>query len=96
MKHLIVEVIQVKGKCAAGYNVGDKFEVNKSVCIDGSKICYFAVSSIMPVLLALQLGNNPKDIGLSNEDGVAYMQCSDIGYPFTPGGSVIFKISSKF
>jgi len=96
MKHLIVEVIQVKGKCVAGYNTGDKFEINKNVCLDGQKICYFAISSLMPAILALQLGNNPKDMGLSNEDNIAYMQCSDIGYPYTPGGSVIFKISPKF
>ena len=96
MKHLIVEVVEVKGRCAAGYNVGDKFEVNQNVSLDGDKICYFAVSSLMPALLALQLGNNPKSIGLSRDEGAAYMQCSDIGHPYTPGGTVIFKIYNKF
>ncbi|MCL5073917.1 MAG: TIGR04076 family protein [Actinobacteria bacterium] len=96
MKHLIVEVADVKGKCLAGYNLGDKFEINANVCIDGQKICYFAISSIMPAILALQLGNDPKDIGLSKEHDAAYMQCSDPGEPFTGGGIVVFKIKYKF
>ncbi|MGM0366208.1 MAG: hypothetical protein ACQEP5_06680 [Actinomycetota bacterium] len=50
----------------------------------------------MPALLALQQGSEPKDIGLSNEDGVAYLQYSDPGEPYTPGGTVIFKIRDKF
>ena len=96
MKHLVVEVVEVRGRCVAGYNIGDKFEINPNVCVDGEKICYFAVSSIMPAILALQLGNDPKDIGLSKEKGVAYMQCSDPGEPFTSGGTVFFKIRCKF
>jgi uncharacterized repeat protein (TIGR04076 family) len=96
MKHLIVEVIEKRGKCAAGYEVGDRFEINKNVSIDGEKICYFAVSSLMPCFLALQMGNEPSGIGLSKENGIAYMQCSDPGEPFTPGGTIIFSIKDKF
>ena len=96
MKRLVVEVVEVKGKCVAGYKVGDSFEINQNVCVEGDKICYFALSSLMPAILALQLGNEPKDIGLSKEVGVSYMQCSDPGEPFTPGAVVIFKIRNKF
>ena len=96
MKHLIVEVVSVEGYCLAGYKVGDTFEVNKNVSLDGQKLCYFAISSLMPVILALQLGNEPSGIGLSKEKGAAYMQCSDPGSPITPGGSVVFKIRDKF
>lgn len=96
MKHLIVEVIEKKGRCAAGYEIGDKFEINKNVSIDGNKICYFAISSLMPCFIALQMGSRPKEIGLSKEEEVSYMQCSDPGEPFTPGGTVIFKIQGKF
>ena len=96
MKHLIVEVVEVRGRCVAGYNVGDSFEVNQNVSLNGDKICYFAVSSLMPAILALQLGNNPKEIGLSNESNCAYMQCSDPGQPYTPGGTVVFKLRYKF
>lgn len=96
MKHLVIEVIEVKGKCIAGYNTGDKFEINQNVCVDGEKVCYFALSSLMPAILALQLGNDPKDIGLSKENTIAYMQCSDPGEPLTPGGTAVFKISYKF
>lgn len=96
MKHLSIEVVEVRGRCVAGYNVGDEFEINQNVCVYGDKICYFAVSSLMPAILALQLGNNPKDIGLSKENNMAFMQCSDPGEPLTPGGTVVFKISYKF
>jgi uncharacterized repeat protein (TIGR04076 family) len=96
MKHLIVEVVEVRGRCVAGYNVGDKLEINQNVCVEGNKICYFALSSIMPAILALQLGNEPKDIGLSKEEGVSYMQCSDPGGFLTPGATVVFKIKDKF
>jgi len=96
VKHLLVEVVEVKGRCIAGYNVGDKFEINRNVSLFGDKLCYFAISSIMPAILALQLGNEPKEIGFSKEKGVAYLQCSDPGEPLTPGGTVVFKISDKF
>lgn len=96
MKHLIIEVIEVKGRCIAGYEVGDKIEVNRNASVTGDKICYFALSSLMPAILAIQINNNLENIGLSREKNVAYMQCSDPGEPFTPGGSVIFRIKDKF
>jgi len=96
MKHLIVEVVEVRGRCVANYNVGDKFKINQNVCVEGDKICYFALSSLMPAILALQLGSEPKEIGLSKEKGISYMQCSDPGEPFTPGATVVFKINYKF
>ena len=96
MKHLIVEIVEVRGRCIAGYKIGDKFEINQNVCLEGEKLCYFAISSLMPAILALQLGNKPRDIGLSKEEGTAYMQCSDPGSPLTPGGMVVFRIKDKF
>ena len=92
VKKLIVEVIDVKEKCDAMLKVGDKWTITEDFCIEGKKVCYFAVSSLMPVLFALQTGTEPKEMGLSKEDGVAYMQCSDPGPPLTPGGTVTFKI----
>jgi len=96
MKHLLVEVISVEGKCLAGYKIGDTFEINKNVSLDGPKLCYFAISSLMPIILALQLGAEPGSIGLSKEKDAAYLQCSDPGDPLTPGGKVVFKIKDKF
>jgi len=96
MKHLIVEVVDVKGRCVAGYRIGDKFEINRNVCIEGEKLCYFAISSIMPTIFAMQCCVKPKEVGLSNEAEIAFMQCSDPGEPLTPGGTVTFKIRSKF
>ena len=60
MKHLIVEVVDVKGRCVAGYKVGDSFEINQNVCADGEKLCYFTLSSIMPAIFAVQMGIKTK------------------------------------
>lgn len=92
VKKLIVEVTDVKGKCDTKLKIGDKWTITEDFCIEGKNICYFAVSSLMPVLFALQTGTEPKEMGLSKEDGIAYMQCSDPGPPLTPGGTVTFKI----
>lgn len=96
MKRLIIEVVDVSGKCVAGLKIGNIWEISENICVMGENICYFALSSLMPTLLAIQLGSDLKSIGLSNEPGVAYMQCSDIGDPLTPGGRVTFKIREKF
>jgi len=36
-----------------------------------------------------------KNLGLSKEEGVAYMQCVDPGEPYTDGGTVIFRCEIK-
>jgi uncharacterized repeat protein (TIGR04076 family) len=96
MKRLIIEVVDVTGRCLAGLKIGNIWEVSENVCVVGENICYFALSSLMPVLLTVQMGTDPKSIGISNESGVGYIQCSDIGDPLTPGGKVTFKIREKF
>lgn len=92
VKKLIVEVVDVKGKCDTKLEVGDKWTITEDFWIEGKKICYFAISSLMPILFAMQTGVKPEEMGLSKEEGVAYMQCSDPGPPLTLGGTVTFKI----
>ncbi|MCL5986368.1 MAG: TIGR04076 family protein [Actinobacteria bacterium] len=96
MKRLTIEIVEVTGRCLAGLKAGNVWEVTENVCVVGENLCYFALSSLMPVLLTIQMGTDPKSLGLSNESGVGYMQCSDIGDLLTPGGKVTFKISEKF
>jgi len=95
VKDLIIEVVKVEGNCVAGYKPGDKMLIS-GVNVDvkkTDKVCYWALSSLIPALFSLQTGLEPSEIGLSKEKNIAYMSCSDIGEPYTSGGRVIFKIS---
>jgi len=93
LKDILVEVVEVTGNCDAGLKKGDKF-VLSGANIDlkrSDKICYWALSDLMPALFSLQLDHDPKELGLSKEAEVAYMCCSDPGPPYTPGAHVLFK-----
>ncbi len=93
---LLCEVIDVKGRCDASLKKGDRIILRKDFTIDlekSDRVCYWALSDLMPCLFALHLGHDPREIGMSDEKGVAYLQCSDPGPPITPGGNVLFKIS---
>ncbi|MHA1687092.1 MAG: TIGR04076 family protein [Candidatus Heimdallarchaeaceae archaeon] len=95
LRDLLIEVVKVEGFCDAGHKVGDKIYIKGSNIIfeKSDKVCYWALSSLMPALFALQTGLEPSAVGLSKEKDIAYMACSDIGEPYTKGGRVIFKIS---
>ena len=97
LKELIIKVKEVAGSCAAGYKVGDTIVV-LGPCIDLERsniVCFWALSSLMPALFALQLGHDPKSLGLSSKSGVCYLRCSDIGKPYTPGGNVMFEVQQR-
>ena len=92
-----IEAVEVRGNCGAGFVKGEKFVLSgKTGCIDfknSDRVCYWALSDLMPALLGIHLGVDPKELGMSNEKDVAYMCCSDPGPPYTPGGNVVFKIT---
>lgn len=107
MSTLSVEVIDIKGSCPV-YKKGDTFYIldgyklttnlpkrsQRSKRTQRSKryFCMHSLSSIMPYYVALSKGISPKDLGLSKEDGVAYVQCLD-PCEYTSGGTVIFRIT---
>lgn len=95
VKDVLMKVVKVEGVCEAGYKVGDKIYIHGcNIDLEKSdKVCYWALSSLMPALFAIQAGLEPSEVGLSKEKNVAYMACSDIGEPYTLGGRVIFKIA---
>jgi uncharacterized repeat protein (TIGR04076 family) len=91
---IVVEVVEVKGVCDAKLQKGDRF-VLSGANIDlrrSDRICYWALSDLMPAVFSMQLGHDPKELGLSNESGAAYMCCSDPGPNRTPGGNVLFRL----
>lgn len=93
---LWIEVVDIKGTCPI-FKIGDK------ILIDGPEIdtkhtdavCIHALPSLLHFSLALREGADPLKLGLSKEEGVAYVQCPDPGEPLTPGGTVTFKIERK-
>lgn len=93
MNGIEIEVIEVEGICPV-------FEQGDKIIIEGASLdleqtdayCVWASSSWMPYLLAIRSGVPADEIGLSHEQDTYYVQCLDPGKPYTPGGTVVFKI----
>ena len=81
-KKMILEVVQVKGKCTFGYKVGDKWETVGLKCIPG--FCGAAFHTAFPALFALNFG--AKFHFMNNPDAIDTVTCPD-------GGNIIFKVT---
>lgn len=93
MARIIVEAVEVKGKCAAGIKVGDKTVID-GACVDlekSDKFCLYALTSIFPTIFACRLGFDMAKIRLPQ----SVVQCLDPGEPYTQGGTVYFKITRE-
>jgi len=91
---LIVIVKEVRGKCPV-FKVGDKIVVESPHIIlkETDALCVHALGSMLSMITALSHGIGFKELGLSHEEcNVGYVQCLDPGAPYTPGGTVTFKI----
>jgi len=55
MYRVTLEVKKVKGRCAAGYKVGDKIVIEEPFIIakESSNICLYAISAVLPYLTIL-------------------------------------------
>lgn len=86
-------VKDIKGHCPI-YKVGDEIIFNKFY-IDSEKsapVCIHAFLSMAPILYAASRGVSLKDIGIGESDDTGFLTCPDPGPPYTPGGSVLFRI----
>ena len=91
---LVIEVVEVRGNCAAGYRPGDRIIV-KGFYIDpelSTRICIHALISMSTILQLLSHGYSARELGIGYSDDEAYVQCPDPGRPYTSGGRVIFKL----
>jgi uncharacterized repeat protein (TIGR04076 family) len=52
---VVATVMEVKGKCNAGHQVGDKFEIS---CHNPAGLCGFFYHDIFPTLSTLQFGGS--------------------------------------
>jgi len=91
---LTLKVSKVKGNCPV-YKEGDTFFIFNGYRLETKiTLCMHSLASIMPYYVALSKGINPKELGLSKDDNVSYLQCL---YPceYTGGGTVIFEIKKE-
>lgn len=90
-----IEVVEVRGYCAAGYKCGDKFTI-RGFYIEPeenmAKICIHALIAMMTLLSPFLHGVSAKLLGIGNKEDEGYLQCPDPGKPYTCGGTVVFKI----
>ena len=82
-----IRVMNVEGKCAAGYTPGDKFYLNSFLLESEIPICIHAILSLSHIAYALSHGAKLK----SGNRGEIYFSCPDPGKPFGDG-KVIFRL----
>lgn len=91
-RELVVKIVEIKGRCPV-YRVGDSFRI-----VDGFRLltervlCMHSLASLMPYYVALSRGVSPVELGLTQEGGIAYIQCLD-PCERTGGGTVVFAVS---
>ena len=91
LKDLLVEVAEVKGTCPV-YKVGMRFLIKDGFRLVSERaLCMHSLLSIAPYYVALSRGIDPRDLGLSKEKNIAFVQCLD-PCKLTQGGTVIFAI----
>ncbi len=89
-----IEVCKIEGIYPV-HKVGDRIVIDgaQMVLKETDAVCVHALSTLLHYVVALDGGADPVKLGLtiSEEKGVAYMQCVDPGQPYTEGGTVIFR-----
>ena len=92
---VVVEVMEVRGNCVAGYRLGDRFKI-KGFYIDSkeceAKVCIHALTAMMSLLSPFIHGVSARLLGIGDKDDEGYLQCPDPGKPYTCGATVVFKI----
>ena len=91
---IVVEVIEFRGRCAAGYEHGDRIVLNGFYIVsrESSNACMHAFSAMMSLLSAFTHGASARELGIGFSDDEGYLQCLDPGRPYTCGGTVVFRL----
>lgn len=92
--NLTIKVVEIKGFCPV-YKIGNMFNiVNGFKLIAEKPLCMHSLSSLMPYYVALNRGVSPVELGLAQEDKVAYIQYLD-PCKYTGGGTVVFEVKRE-
>ena len=88
-----VEVHKVEGDCPI-FHKGDSFLIKNGYILESTMpLCIHALKSILHFAPLIARGFTGADLGLGTGKE-AYISCPDPGYPLTPGGNVIFKLTT--
>lgn len=91
---VVIEVVEVRGTCAAEYKPGDRIVLNGFYIVskDSANVCIHALSALLTLLSAFAHGASARELGIGSSDDEGYLQCPDPGKPYTCGGTVLFKL----
>lgn len=91
-----ITVHEIRGNCSV-YTEGDKIVIDDpEINLERSDaLCTHALSTLLHYTTALEHGASTVELGLSKEEGVAYMQCVDPGKDYTDGGTVVFRCEKR-
>lgn len=89
-----VVVKEVRGYCALGLKPGDEFVIEKFYVLNRRKtgICLHALIGMTSLLLPFLKGASARELGISVDDDIGFVQCPDSGRPYTSGGTVVFEL----
>ena len=91
--HLLVRVVEIKGRCAV-YTVGDSFRLEEGYrLVSEIPLCMHSLAALIPHYNALRI-SEPEKWGLAGKENrtKAYVRCLDAA-SYTGGGTAIFEIS---
>lgn len=94
---LVITAKEIRGKCPV-FKLGDRIVVEKPriVLKETDAVCVHALGSMLSMITALSHGISFKELGLAKKEGdVGYVQCLDLGTPYTNGGTVVFEIRQE-
>ena len=94
---LVITVREIRGICPV-FDVGNKIVIEEPRIVPKKTdaLCIHALGAMLSMIVALSRGVSFKELGLAKEeDDVGYVQCLDPGFPYTPGGTVVFEIKRE-
>jgi len=94
---LVITAREIRGKCPV-FDIGDKIVIEEPRIVPKKTdtLCIHALGAMLSIIIALSRGVSFKELGLSkDDDNVGYVQCLDPGFPYTPGGTVVFEIKRE-
>ena len=94
---LIITAEEIRGRCPV-FKAGDKITVEEpEIATEKTDaLGIHAFGSMSSIIIPLSIGASFEELGLAkDEEEVGYIQCLDPGFPYTSGGTVIFKVERE-
>jgi len=93
---VVVRAREVRSRCAAGYQPGDTFVVERFYIREAGKgVCLHALAAMLTLLAPLLKGVPATALGIGKEEDTECAQCPDPGGPYTCRGAAIFELKRE-